>query len=317
MKNPMHMRINAHKIIDDIQETERLYTQNGGKKKLIEHILNLIRDSQKFFMGGTEQLHQLTKNFFPNEKFRPFLEENEYEYFPYKCNYFEYYIENSKDNQLKLPCILIVDYNREKSIFQAYKIDRHFYGFDGRPTFWIYPIAFHVQMGKCFEGDNKNIELLQIWDPREDGNLKQLLEKEVFEATFQTVMMALFSTVRFLNTKGVEVKINHPSKKLQKKRQKKNKEPFFSYHTLVLNPQAPKTKYPGREPQGLWKNPLHSVREYEKTYTEEAPLFGRVVGKVKVAPFLRGDYRIGVKLKDYEIKEDLIIEDLIIKAQGG
>ena len=305
----MHMQINAHKAIDDIQTTDRLYLQNGGKKTVIKYIVDIIRASTKFYMGCPTQLNALTKNLKPDGDFLPFLDDDEYTYFPYRLNYFEYYLNLNENKKFppgheRHPWILIVDYNREEKVLHAFKIDLHFKGFDDRPTYWIYPIGYRIRMGENFPGIDRHVEFMQVWKPPDDGGLKVLLEDRYFIDTTKFTILTLYNTVKFLNTNGVESKLNYPDKKSQKKRQKKGKEPFFTYHTLVLNPQASRSKYPGKKPQGLWKNPLHSVREYVKEYTEEAPLFGRVVGKIKVAPFLRGDYRIGVKIKDYEIRKE-------------
>lgn len=312
----MHMQIKAHKVIDDILETKRLYTTNKGNEKVIDYIIDIIRNSQKFFMGDQYQLHKLTRNLFPDGNFFPFAEEDDYTFFPYRLNYFEFYMPTEKQINKdivkpellsmvgdKLPLILVVDYNRDTKVFNAFKIDLHFQGFDGRPTYWIYPIGYRIQLGKNLPGLDRNCEFLQVWKPKKDGALDALLDDDMFYATTRTVLFNLYSTVKFLNTQGVHVKVNYPDKKLQKKRQKFNKEPFFTYHTLVLKPKKSR-KYPGKEPKGLWKNPLHSVRERILNYTEAAPLFGHYVGKVKIAPLLRGDYRLGVKLKDYEFFDE-------------
>lgn len=46
---------------------------------------------------------------------------------------------------------------------------------------------------------------------------------------------------------------------------------------------------------------LHIVRGHEKTYTDEAPLFGKITGTFFWPPHARGDIRHGVIVKDYKV----------------
>lgn len=112
-------------------------------------------------------------------------------------------------------------------------------------------------------------------------------------------LIVLNMALKLLSCKNVGTKVNQPPARLNKKRMKKNKPPIFSYRTLTI-----KTGTGGNsttDPKGLWENPVHLCRGHFKTYTEERPLFGRVVGRYWWQPQVRGHKKQGVVIKDYQI----------------
>ena len=83
---------------------------------------------------------------------------------------------------------------------------------------------------------------------------------------------------------------------------KNGKMPHTDYYTIgVKNP----SEYSKRENRKI-ENPgitrLHLCRGHFKTYTEENPLFGRIVGRIWWQPHIRGNKDQGLILKDYHVK---------------
>jgi hypothetical protein len=59
----------------------------------------------------------------------------------------------------------------------------------------------------------------------------------------------------------------------------------------------------GGEAKGLWTNRVHLCRGHFATYSPEAPLFGKYVGRFWIPPHARGDRSRGMIEKDYKIAQ--------------
>ena len=108
----------------------------------------------------------------------------------------------------------------------------------------------------------------------------------------------LLRFTNFLSCKNIIYEKITPPAKLQKKRKGKNKLPLLSYYILKLKLTSSKKQY---EHKNLWSNRVHLCRGHVKTYTEEKPLFGNYVGNIWCPPHARGNKKIGVINKDYEM----------------
>ena len=81
----------------------------------------------------------------------------------------------------------------------------------------------------------------------------------------------------------------------------------YTYKVLDINPMKKVLKTEGQIDNVGLKKALHICRGHFATYTEDAPLFGRVTGTFWKEQHLRGDPRAGVVEKDYCVhppKED-------------
>ena len=87
----------------------------------------------------------------------------------------------------------------------------------------------------------------------------------------------------------------HPApRKLNLKRKKRKREPFFEYKTLVIDPHKARVVSPALGPHRLRKSPkLHLRRGHIRRL--------RSGGKTWVSPAMIGSKRRGLVLKDYEI----------------
>jgi hypothetical protein len=86
--------------------------------------------------------------------------------------------------------------------------------------------------------------------------------------------------------------------KLQKKKKSKKKN-FLDYKILVVESIGKSTKGQKRD---LWKNRVHLMRGHFKTYTADAPLFGKYTGRYWWQPSVRGSKKEGIIFKDYEVE---------------
>lgn len=105
-----------------------------------------------------------------------------------------------------------------------------------------------------------------------------------------------------LNCKNVSTETVQPSVKLNKKRTKNNKLPFYSYKILkVTLPRTRQEIIIGKKGEGIPQR-LHHCRGHIKHYTAEKPLFGKYVGNWFWHDFKRGSKELGSIEKEYEIK---------------
>ena len=114
--------------------------------------------------------------------------------------------------------------------------------------------------------------------------------------------LAVFeSTLLFLNCKNVVVNIVNPPEKLNKKRLRKGKLPIFTYRTLHLPSHS--VLKSGEKQESLGNhNRIHLCRGHFKVYTEDRPLMGRHVGMYYWEPYVRGQNKKGVIVKDYHLE---------------
>jgi len=90
--------------------------------------------------------------------------------------------------------------------------------------------------------------------------------------------------------------------KLNQKRIRNGKEPCYVFKTLMVKPlrySSDSKNKDKKESQGLVK--LHVAMGHFKTYTEEKPLFGKLVGKFWWQEQVRGNIKNGMVVKDYHL----------------
>ena len=108
----------------------------------------------------------------------------------------------------------------------------------------------------------------------------------------------LFAT---LNCKSIEIKEVNPSMRHIKRRLGKGSVPLFSYKILKI--RQPESL--GKQSEGLGvalsHNRLHSCRGHLKHYSKAAPLFGKYPGIFWWKPYIRGQNKSGIIMKEYLI----------------
>ncbi len=102
--------------------------------------------------------------------------------------------------------------------------------------------------------------------------------------------------LRFL---GVE-----PGEKLSRSFQRRRGRPLTRYWVLDIEPMKRVLTRDGEAQHRGLRHAMHICRGHFKTYTSEAPLFGRVTGTYWWADQVRGWAEEGVVGKDYRVRVD-------------
>jgi hypothetical protein len=111
-----------------------------------------------------------------------------------------------------------------------------------------------------------------------------------------------FAMCGFKNVKLTEIPVSPNAEKSMAKSRKNNKTVSgpVSYSVIEIGIRPPKDAFTGRRPAKAELNyerfcPEHIVRGHTKTYSEEAPLFGKITGTFWWSPSVRGDREVGQK----------------------
>jgi len=112
--------------------------------------------------------------------------------------------------------------------------------------------------------------------------------------------------LRILSCRNILTEEILPDERANKRRRRKGKQELFSYHVLKIKPVGKKQE---SVPQDLWHNRIHLARGHFKTYTADAPLFGRITGRFWWQPQVRGRNKDGIIIKDYDASELIPKED--------
>lgn len=106
-------------------------------------------------------------------------------------------------------------------------------------------------------------------------------------------------TLAFMNTKNIIMEAVEPNASENKRRAKHGKLPLMRYHVLKIKPMG---REAGHDQGGTHASPaLHIRRGHFKTYTDAAPLFGKLVGTFWVDQHIAGKKSDRVVVKDYEV----------------
>ncbi len=112
----------------------------------------------------------------------------------------------------------------------------------------------------------------------------------------------LLLAVSFLHCKNVDARPVDQPARLSKKWEEEHGRALVRYHVLDIDPMRKVLRDEGgAETHGLQKA-LHICRGHFMTYTEEAPLFGKLTGTFWRESHVRGSLNRGITLKDYNVK---------------
>lgn len=114
---------------------------------------------------------------------------------------------------------------------------------------------------------------------------------------------ALFA-VSLMHCKNVKVRPVDPPERLSKKHERKTGKPLTRYHVLEIAPMRRILDTEGEAQTKGLSHALHICRGHFKTFTEDAPLFGKRVGTYWWPAHVRGNADEGVVEKDYRIRLD-------------
>jgi hypothetical protein len=198
------------------------------------------------------------------------------------------------------------------------------------PSWILYPINYAISIGRPILSTSVGQEIMRQ-ERKLDG--KSNIEEDQFnnmyamnqyditnksqiheaaaaikndESTVQPPLIALNSFLKIISCKNVTSEVVKPFKKMKigKKVKKIRRRNMMDYKILKI--VLPKKKNIKNREINL-SNPssacrLHMCRSHFRTYTEEAPLFGKITGTFLIPEHIRGDKSEGFVTKDYDIK---------------
>jgi hypothetical protein len=121
--------------------------------------------------------------------------------------------------------------------------------------------------------------------------------------TVPLVLPALM-TISFMHCRNVNAREIEPPELLSRKWLKRRGQPLVRYHVLNIGPMRRVLDEQGQARSKGLGHAVHLCRGHFKTFTEEAPLFGRVTGEFWWADQVRGRQEHGVVVKDYRVTTD-------------
>jgi hypothetical protein len=110
--------------------------------------------------------------------------------------------------------------------------------------------------------------------------------------------------ISLLHCKNVRVRNVTPPPKLAKKAQKKHGRPLVTYRVLEIDAMRRILDSEGEAQTKGLRHALHICRGHFKTFTEDAPLFGKHAGTYWWPAQVRGSSAEGIVEKDYRIRLD-------------
>jgi len=115
------------------------------------------------------------------------------------------------------------------------------------------------------------------------------------------LLFPVLLTISFMHCKNVELQAKAPPEKLSKKHRKKKGHDLVRYHVLNIDPLRKALERHRTGTPSELRRALHICRGHFKTFTEDAPLFGRHTGTYWWTPHVKGSKRSGAVMKDYRV----------------
>ena len=164
---------------------------------------------------------------------------------------------------------------------------------------WLIPLD---QNGRMRVGDQEGygsifVRPIQIPDLPEDAAFG------LANSLIRLLGPALFA-VSLMHCKNVDVRSIEPPERLSRKHERKTGHPLTRYYVLDIQPMRGVLDTEGEVRTKGLKHALHICRGHFKTFTEDAPLFGKRTGTYWWAEQARGKAEYGVVEKDYRIRLD-------------
>ena len=121
---------------------------------------------------------------------------------------------------------------------------------------------------------------------------------------FLTYFGAALFAVSLMHCKNVTLHAVDPPDRLSRKHERKHGHPLTRYHVLQIAPMRRILDTEGEAQTKGLAHAFHICRGHFKTFTDEAPLFGRHVGTYWWPAYVRGNAEEGVVEKDYRVRLD-------------
>jgi hypothetical protein len=129
------------------------------------------------------------------------------------------------------------------------------------------------------------------------------VSQDVLRRTLPLLLPTLM-TVSFMHCRNVTAYSVTPPEPLSRQWRKRRGRPLVRYEVLDIAPMRRVLDKQGQAQTRGLGHAFHICRGHFKTFTEDAPLFGRVTGQFWWADHVRGSPQHGEVIKDYRVKLD-------------
>ena len=180
---------------------------------------------------------------------------------------------------------LIVEPDKNKPVGPAV---RYIFGLDREGRLWENP----DEPGKLVGGS---------FLPRMSEEIENEIQGEFGDLLIHYVHSGLMA-VSFMHCRNVSSRTVGAEEKRSRSWEKKRGQPLTSYEVLEIDPMREVLESEGQATEKGLGHALHICRGHFKTFTEEAPLFGRVTGTFWWADQVRGKAEHGRIEKDYSVR---------------
>ena len=148
------------------------------------------------------------------------------------------------------------------------------------------------------DADGQSYVGFTIFGPEEE--IAESEHGEWIQWFYETIGVTVLFAFQFANCRNVDVVEVLPTRQ-QRRASQRSGEPIFSHYVLEIDANTQRKVYPKGLPLPSHKR-LHICRGHFATYTEDAPLFGKLTGRFWVPAHVRGTVDAGVVTKDYRLK---------------
>ncbi len=296
----------AHQVIEDLQSSAKRFNFPKDYADAIFTYGKTIKSSHCFHLGNTDDALAAVKC---QKDYKLFIDNSEYMNLPYDFCWFDA-IKTNDPTYSKMGVLLF----NHPTITKVIGVS--LYAFFKKYNSWVLlPMSYFFKVGNSFTVEElRQVSLgSSIESHSSDGNLHNVcarilnshLPAEHYKdinnacAHFLTVIE---NAILLLNCKNITTKNNYPDEKLNNARKRKGKQPLFLYKTLQI--KVPANIKKGRDAtitEAINHNRIHFCRGHFKSYTQDAPLFGRIVGLWWWQAHVRGQNKDGIVMKDYSI----------------
>lgn len=312
----------GHQAIESMKEIMKISGDEIIKSQM-ENVCNGIKKAQHFHLGNYQEMASYFKNKITDKDVLFMEERGRYIKLPYNSCWFDFNV--SDDGSAKKEGLIHIfkrgilaqniGLGEAMIVYVMSEYPAKADNIIPNKKVWVLsPYSLFISIGKNIsECDSDTFPFLGMFDHKKykQGNVFPLPNSQyaadLFFSDNETARMlidedtldikVLNMALMFLSCKNIGIDNNYPAKALNQKRKKSNKQELFTYKTLILKPFGKKQE---SIPKHLWDNKIHLCRGHFKTYSQEKPLLGKIVGRFWWQPQARGNKDNGIIIKDYK-----------------
>lgn len=167
------------------------------------------------------------------------------------------------------------------------------------PAIWVFYLA---EDGRLLHDDSGDIvyETATLVEPHLAGTVDGNGRWEALKESVMTLALPFFFAFAFCHCRNVDLKPQEVSRQVRRQAERKGL-PLLDYRVLEIEPMKKALRTEGGIEAVGPRKALHLVRGHFKHFSEDKPLFGRVVGTFWWESSIRGSLAKGKVEKDYEV----------------